>query len=179
MRGTVLTHRPKSARFFVAASPILALVAAACALPQDISLGEKWGRARLETGGVQDGIRRCAQAFSIIDNAVDRAGTGDAQATSIAGFPHLRTTRFLAALGARFRTANYKTAFAGWTEWLARTAADLGVHRTATWITPASAELSYADNLAQHASRLQPAASSLARVSPTSFRLTSVAAITL
>ncbi len=45
---------------------------------------------------------------------------------------------------------------------LARTAADLGVHRTATWITPASAELSYADNLAQHASRLQPAASILA-----------------
>ncbi len=124
MRGTDLFHRRIMARAFRVAAPLLAFMVAACALPQDISLGEKWGRARLETGGVQDGIRRCAQAFSIIDNAVGRAGTGDAQATSIAGFPHLRTTRFLAALGARFRTANNKTAFADWTEWLARTAAE-------------------------------------------------------
>lgn len=44
----------------------------------------------------------------------------------------------------------------------AQTAADLDVRRTATWIVPASDELSYADNLAQHARRLRPAAAILA-----------------
>ncbi len=44
---------------------------------------------------------------------------------------------------------------------LAQTAADLDVRRTATWITPASDELSYADNMALHARRLQPAAAIL------------------
>jgi len=45
---------------------------------------------------------------------------------------------------------------------LAKTAAELGVKRTATWIAPASDELSYADNMAQHAKRLQSSASILA-----------------
>ena len=45
---------------------------------------------------------------------------------------------------------------------LAQTAADLEVRRTATWIVPASDELTYADNLAQHARRLKPAAAILA-----------------
>jgi len=45
---------------------------------------------------------------------------------------------------------------------LARTAAELNVRRTATWITPASDDLSFADNMALHARRLQPAAAILA-----------------
>lgn len=45
---------------------------------------------------------------------------------------------------------------------LAQTAAALGVRRCATWITPASDELSYEDNFALHARRLKPAAAILA-----------------
>ncbi|MBQ38532.1 MAG: sugar phosphate isomerase/epimerase family protein [Candidatus Latescibacteria bacterium] len=45
---------------------------------------------------------------------------------------------------------------------LAETAVGLDVKRTATWITPASDELNFADNLAFHARRLQPAAAILA-----------------
>ena len=45
---------------------------------------------------------------------------------------------------------------------LAKTAADLGVTRTATWIMPASDTLTYEDNLALHARRLRPAAAVLA-----------------
>ena len=45
---------------------------------------------------------------------------------------------------------------------LARTAAELNVRRTATWITPASDDLNFADNMALHARRLQPAAAILA-----------------
>lgn len=44
----------------------------------------------------------------------------------------------------------------------AKVAADLAVTRTATWIAPASDDLSYADNMALHAGRLQPAAAILA-----------------
>jgi sugar phosphate isomerase/epimerase len=45
---------------------------------------------------------------------------------------------------------------------LAQTAADLDVRRTATWITPASDELSFADNMALHVQRLTPATAILA-----------------
>ena len=45
---------------------------------------------------------------------------------------------------------------------LAKTAADLGVTRTSTWIMPASDTLTYEDNLALHARRLRPAAQVLA-----------------
>jgi len=45
---------------------------------------------------------------------------------------------------------------------LAAVAAELGVLRTATWITPASAELTYEENFKLHAERLRPAAAVLA-----------------
>jgi sugar phosphate isomerase/epimerase len=44
----------------------------------------------------------------------------------------------------------------------AQTAAELDVRRTATWIAPASDELSFSDNMALHARRLQPATAILA-----------------
>ncbi len=44
----------------------------------------------------------------------------------------------------------------------AATAAELGVNRTATWIAPASDDLSFDDNRALHARRLAPAAAILA-----------------
>lgn len=44
----------------------------------------------------------------------------------------------------------------------AETAAALGVMRTATWIAPASDDLSYLDNMAMHVQRLRPAAAILA-----------------
>ena len=45
---------------------------------------------------------------------------------------------------------------------LAKVAAELGVLRTATWIMPASDELTYAENFAFHVERLKPAAAILA-----------------
>ena len=45
---------------------------------------------------------------------------------------------------------------------LAKVAAALGVRRTATWIAPASDELTYRENFAFHVERLRPAAAVLA-----------------
>lgn len=42
------------------------------------------------------GVRRCAQVFAVVDEAVALAGRGDAEAHRIAGFPYLRVDRFSA-----------------------------------------------------------------------------------
>ena len=44
------------------------------------------------------GVRDCAQWFQALDAAVDAAGVRDREAAPVAGFPYLRSTRFLAAL---------------------------------------------------------------------------------
>lgn len=44
------------------------------------------------------GVRDCAQWFQSLDAAVDTAGVRDREAATVAGFPYLRSTRFLAAL---------------------------------------------------------------------------------
>ena len=43
-------------------------------------------------------VRDCAQWFRSVDAAVDEAGVRDHEAHPVAGFPYLRSTRFLAAL---------------------------------------------------------------------------------
>lgn len=43
-------------------------------------------------------LRDCAQWFQATDAAVDAAGVRDREASPVAGFPYLRSTRFLAAL---------------------------------------------------------------------------------
>lgn len=107
--------------------PLMALfVASGCALPHDSSKGYEWGRARLEIEDTGGKARRCTEAFADIDDTVDRTGSRDAQAAPIPGFPHLRATRFLAALGTRFldprKEENNDKAFDFWTDWLADTA---------------------------------------------------------
>ena len=103
------------------AAPVAVLVLSGCTLPHDTSRGQEWGRIRLENADTGSKARRCIEAFAAIDDAVDRAGTGDAQAVPVPGFPHLRTTRFLAALGPRIEPNN-DLAFDFWIGWLADTA---------------------------------------------------------
>ena len=131
------------ARAVAVAAALVAL--SGCAVPRDSSEGQAWGRARLQLEDGGGGLRRCTEAFAAIDDAVERAATGDAQAAPIPGFPHLRTTRFLAALGARFlgpRTAaNDDAAFDSWTGWLADTATAARGFELANLSPPALAAL--------------------------------------
>ena len=57
-------------------------------------------------------VRDCARWFDDLDGAVDRAGVRDAGATRVAGFPYLRTDRFLAAAGEKARASD--AAFDDW-----------------------------------------------------------------
>jgi hypothetical protein len=54
--------------------------------------------AHLQRG---DDVGYCARLYADLDRQVDRAGTRDAEAHRIDGFPYLRVDRFSAALGAR------------------------------------------------------------------------------
>lgn len=73
----------------------------------------------------------------------------------------VRLSAFGFALDFRNDEAAFEAGLAALPE-QARTAAALDVRRTATWIMPKSEELSYEDNFALHARRLQPAAAILA-----------------
>jgi hypothetical protein len=91
--------------------PATVLLLAGCSVPRDTS----------------DTVEaHCIADFAVIDDAIRDAGTGDAQAVPIDGFPHLRATRFLAALAQRFHTTHRQgeptAAFAEWLVWLAETA---------------------------------------------------------
>ena len=46
-------------------------------------------------------VGNCLEAYRMIDRAVMEAGVGDAEVSRIAGFPHLRTNRFLASFAGR------------------------------------------------------------------------------
>ena len=120
---------------------LLALLAvAACTSPHDTSKGREWGQTRLvidDTGGK---LRGCAENFAAIDDAVDRAGTRDAQAAPVPGFPHLRTTRFLAALAPGIDAKDDK-AFEFWSGWLASTATKARGYELANMPGPARAAL--------------------------------------
>ena len=66
-----------------------ALLAAGCATGGGLA-------PHLEAGS--DDVRDCAQWYGALDAEIDAAGVRDAQATRIAGFPHLRVDRALASL---------------------------------------------------------------------------------
>lgn len=97
------------------------LILSSCAVPHDISRGVAWKQTRLNDINAQDEVRRCTEDLATIDDAIVRSGTGDAQAALIPGFPHLRTTRFLAALGIKIDEDD-DLAFEYWISWLAQTA---------------------------------------------------------
>ncbi len=89
--------------------PATVLLLVGCSVPRDAS-------------DTAEGL--CLADLAAIDEAVRDAGSGDAQAAPIDGFPHLRATRFLAALAPRFaETLGQDAAFEAWMEWLAETAA--------------------------------------------------------
>lgn len=110
-----------SGRGLVLTASVVLLAVSGCALPHDTSLGREWGQTRLKLEDTGGKVRSCTEAFAVIDDAVDRGGTRDAQAVPVAGFPHLRTTRFLAALAPQIEQNNDRV-FDFWTGWLADTA---------------------------------------------------------
>lgn len=119
LRANISTITACASRHAVA---FLLIMLSACAVPHDRSTGDNWGQARLEGKSANDPVRLCADAFSAIDLAINQAGTGDAQSASVPGFPYLRSTRFLAALGKRVPAKRDDGAFEYWTNWLAQTA---------------------------------------------------------
>ena len=125
-----------TARILAVAGLWATLVLSGCALPHDTSGGRAWERARLESQDTGGKVARCTQNFATIDDAIVRAGTGDAQAAPIAGFPHLRTTRFLAAMGTRIDPDD-GPAFAYWIDWLAQVAIEARTYELANLPRPA------------------------------------------
>jgi hypothetical protein len=126
--------------------PTMALfLISGCGVTHDTSKGRTWGETRLGMVDAGSGVRRCTQAFAVMDDAVHQAGRRDAQAAHIPGFPHLRTTRFLAALGARFqrprKDQNNEMAFKFWIGWLAETATKARAYELANLSPPARAAL--------------------------------------
>ena len=87
-----------------------ALLAAGCATGGSNSLAPHLESA---TGDV----RECAQWYQALDAEIDAAGVRDAQAARVAGFPHLRVDRTLAAL--RERAAESEPALRAYGERLA------------------------------------------------------------
>jgi len=90
------------------------LVAVAAALSGCAALHDV-GPARNSV--VSPELRECGQRFAAIDAAVEAAGTRDAEAHRIRGFPYLRIDRFLASL--RDRAAADPAAFDTWFDRLA------------------------------------------------------------
>jgi 8-oxo-dGTP pyrophosphatase MutT (NUDIX family) len=87
-----------------------ALLAAGCAAGGGGKLAP-----HLESGAPE--VRECAQWYQALDAEIDAAGVRDAQATRVAGFPHLRIDRTLAGL--RDRAAKSEPALRAYAERLA------------------------------------------------------------
>ena len=121
-------------------APLAVLAVAACAQPHDTSMGREWGRTRLVIDDSGGKLRHCVESFAAIDDAVERAGTRDAQAARIPGFPHLRATRFLAALAPEIDVTD-NTAFEFWSGWLASTATKARGYELANMSEPARTAL--------------------------------------
>ena len=132
------------ARALISLPPMALFLVSGCGVTHDTSKGYLWGDARLGIADDDGKVRRCTEAFADIDDAVSRMRSRDAQAAPIPGFPHLRTTRFLAALGARFlgpRQKDNNKAFDFWTGWLADTAIKARGYELANLSQPARAVL--------------------------------------
>jgi hypothetical protein len=91
----------------VAAVLVCALALAACLERPGPDLADATALAESE---------RCRLLFATIAEAVEDAGTGDAEAAKVAGFPYLRVDRFLASFAAETGDGE---AFAAWVERLA------------------------------------------------------------
>ena len=82
-------RRPRGLRL---SSAVLLLMLGACATVQQPHM------AHLQAADAE--VRECAQWFLDTDAAVAAAGVRDHEAARVPGFPYLRSTRFLAGLGA-------------------------------------------------------------------------------
>ncbi len=96
-----------------------ALLAAGCATGGSHSLAP-----HLESGTAD--VRECAHWYQALDAEIDAAGVRDAQAARVAGFPHLRVDRTLAAL--RERAAKSEPALRAYAERLAELDLEARVH---------------------------------------------------
>ena len=117
------------------------------------------GAIGVAADGLEDALRLAAAHgfegchFSI----AEAARLGPSAAADAAGAAGVRLSAFGFPLDFRGAEADFERDLAALPA-LARTAEALGVERTATWITPASDDLTYAENFALHARRLKPAA---------------------
>jgi len=121
------------------------------------------GAIGVKVDGLQEGLALASKhGFSGYHFGIGEAAQlGATRVLELAGEAGVRLSAFGFPLDFRSDEAAFEQDLAALPA-LAQVAADLDVGRTATWITPASEELNFADNLALHARRLQPAVAILA-----------------
>ena len=94
-------------------------------------------------------------------NIAEANALGVAQTQDLAAAKGVRLSAWSFPLDFRSAAQEYQESLAALPQ-LARTAEELGVLRTATWISPASDDLSYEENFDFHVQQLKPAAAVLA-----------------
>ena len=121
------------------------------------------GAIGVAAGGLEDTLRlAAAHGFEGCHfNIAEAARLGASAAADAAAAAGVRLSAFGFPLDFRGAEADFERDLEALPA-LARTAEALGVGRTATWIAPASDELTYEENFALHARRLKPAAAILA-----------------
>ncbi len=121
------------------------------------------GAIGVAAGGLEDSLRlAAAHGFEGCHfNIAEAAGLGASAAADAAAAAGVRLSAFGFPLDFRGSEADFERGLDALPA-LARTAEALGVGRTATWIAPASDELTYEENFALHARRLKPAVEILA-----------------
>ncbi len=117
------------------------------------------GAIGVAADGLEDSLRlAAAHGFEGCHFSIAEASRlGPAAAADAARAAGVRLSAFGFPLDFRGGEADFERDLAALPA-LARTAEALGVQRSATWITPASDDLTYAENFALHARRLKPAA---------------------
>ena len=121
------------------------------------------GAIGVAADGLEDALRlAAAHGFEGCHfNISEAARLGPSAVTDAAGAAGVRLSAFGFPVDFRGAEADFERDLEALPA-LARAAEALGVGRTATWISPASDELSYEENFALHARRLKPAAEILA-----------------
>jgi len=121
------------------------------------------GAIGVQVAGLSEGLELAARhGFEGYHFSLGEAASlGVNQALDLAEQKGVRLSAWGFPLDFRGEQAAYETSLAQLPR-LAQTAAELGVLRTATWIMPASDELTYEENFQFHADRLRPAAEVLA-----------------
>ncbi|MFC1525300.1 sugar phosphate isomerase/epimerase family protein [Candidatus Latescibacterota bacterium] len=117
------------------------------------------GAIGLKVAGLEEGMKLAAKhGFEGYHFGIDEAAKlGVAKVSDLAESTGVRPSAWGFPLRFRGESSEYEASLAELPR-LAAAAAQLGVLRTATWIVPASDELTYEENFKFHAERLKPAA---------------------